>query len=152
MNRQVVVLVAEDDPGHAVLVERNLRRAGVVNEIRLFADGQAILDFLFDESQTARHDDRYLLLLDIRMPKVNGTEVLQRVRSDERFRSLPCVMLTSTDDPREIDKCHALGCSSYIVKPLAAEPFIETVRHLGLSLSLVDVPPASQEQWPASSG
>lgn len=140
MNRQVVVLVAEDDPGHAVLVERNLRRAGLVNEIRMFSDGQAILDFLFDQPPTGGRDERFLLLLDIRMPKVNGTEVLRRVKSDDHFRSLPCVMLTTTDDPREIDKCHALGCNSYLVKPLAADRFIETVRRLGMFLSVVEVP------------
>lgn len=141
MNRQVVVLVAEDDPGHAVLVERNLRRAGLVNEIRVFADGQAILDYLFEQPATAvGHPGGFLLLLDIRMPKINGTEVLRRVKSDPRFHALPCVMLTTTDDPREIDKCHALGCNSYIVKPLVADQFIETVRRLGLFLSVVEVP------------
>lgn len=146
MNRQVVVLVAEDDPGHAVLVERNLRRAGLANEIRMFSDGQAILDFLFAQPHhPPGAEERFLLLLDIRMPKVDGTEVLRRIKSDDRFRSLPCVMLTTTDDPREIDKCHALGCNSYIVKPLAAERFIETVRRLGLFLSVVEVPKVCPE-------
>ncbi len=103
MNRDVVVLVAEDDPGHAVLVERNLRRAGLVNDIRLFTDGQEILDFLFGEvvASPELRDTQYLLLLDIRMPKIDGTEVLRRVKSDERLRRIPCVMLTTTDDPRK---------------------------------------------------
>jgi CheY-like chemotaxis protein len=145
MNHHVVVLVAEDDPGHAVLVERNLRRAGLVNDIRVFADGQEILDFLFGDALNAPElrDTQYLLLLDIRMPKVDGTEVLRRVKSDVHLRRIPCVMLTTTDDPLEIDKCHRLGCNSYVVKPLGADRFIETVRRLGLFLSVVEVPSTS---------
>ena len=130
---------------HAVLVERNLRRAGLVNDIRLFSDGEEILDFLFGEALTAPElcDAQYLLLLDIRMPKVAGTEVLRRVKSDENLRRIPCVMLTTTDDPVEIDKCHRLGCNNYVVKPLGADRFIETVRRLGMFLSVVEVPSAS---------
>ncbi len=144
MHRDVVVLVAEDDPGHAMLMERNLRCAGFVNEIRQFPDGEQLLEFLFDDKSPVAHDPRalYLLLLDIRMPRVDGTEVLRRIKTDQRLREMPCVMLSSTDDPREVAKCEQLGVSSYIVKPLVADRFLETLRRLGLSLSIVGTTPA----------
>jgi CheY-like chemotaxis protein len=120
----------------------------LANEIRFFSDGKSILDFLCDpgERSLAPKDTQFLLLLDIRMPKIDGTEVLRRVKSDDRLRKIPCVMLTTTDDPREIEKCRRLGCDGYVVKPLGAEEFLETVRRLGLCLSLVKAPAANQEE------
>lgn len=142
MTRDVIILVADDDEGHARLIEKNLRRAGLQNEIKRFADGQQILDFLFRRSPTGGRcaDTPYLVLLDIRMPKVDGVEVLRQLKADPELKKIPVSMLTTTDDPREVDRCHALGCSNYLVKPVDYERFSEAMKHLGLFISLVKVP------------
>ena len=142
MQDSVTVLIAEDDPGHAALIEKNLRRAGIQNDIVRFADGEEVLNFLFrrGEGPKRRQDAPYLLLLDIRMPRVDGVEVLRQIRQDEELKKLPVVMLTTTDDPREVERCHRLGCSIYITKPVAYEAFVESIRQLGLFLVIVQIP------------
>jgi len=142
MNRDVVLLIADDDAGHARLIEKNLRRAGLSNSILRFEDGQQILDFLFQrgDGQKRAADTPYLLLLDIRMPKVDGVEVLRQLKADAELRKIPVSMLTTTDDPREVERCHALGCNNYIVKPVDYEKFSEAMNKLGLFISLVQVP------------
>lgn len=142
MNQDVVILVAEDDEGHAGLIKRNLARAGVVNELLTFKNGQEILDFLFQRGDGPHRQSgsAYVLLLDIRMPKVDGIQVLEQVKADPELRKLPVVMITTTDDPREVEHCHALGCSNYIAKPIDYEKFTNAIRQLGLFLSVVQVP------------
>lgn len=142
MTRDVVILIADDDPGHARLIEKNLHRAGLLNNILRFEDGQQILDFLFRRNDGVKlsPDTSYLLLLDIRMPKVDGVEVLRQVKADPELRKIPVSMLTTTDDPREVERCHALGCNNYIVKPVDYEKFSDAIRQLGLFVSLVQVP------------
>ena len=148
MNRDVVLLIADDDAGHARLIEKNLRRAGLSNPIQRFEDGQQILDFLFQrgDGQKRTADTPYLLLLDIRMPKVDGVEVLRQLKADPELRKLPVSMLTTTDDPREVERCHALGCNNYIVKPVDYEKFSEAMNKLGLFISLVQVPEIHPKQ------
>ncbi len=142
MKKEVIILIAEDDDGHATLIDRNLRRAGLLNEIIRFKDGQETLDFLFENGKGPhrKRDTGYLLLLDIRMPKVDGIEVLRRVKDDKELKKLPVIMITTTDDPREVDKCHELGCSNYVTKPIEYDKFIDAVRKLGLFLLVVEVP------------
>jgi CheY-like chemotaxis protein len=142
VTNEVVILIAEDDAGHARLIEKNLARAGMHNSLQRFENGQEILDFLFCRGCGAhrRLDSPYLLLLDIRMPKVDGVEVLRQVKEDPSLRKLPIIMLTTTEDPREVQRCHALGCNSYIVKPVDYEKFAEAVQKLGMYVSLVQVP------------
>lgn len=142
MNSEVKILIVEDDNGHASLIERNLRRAGIVNEFIRFHDGQQILDFFFAENSENifNENDAYLLLLDIRMPKVNGFDVLGKVKNDERVKKIPIIMLTTTDNPEEIDRCHELGCSSYITKPVEYQNFVDVIRQLGLFIAITEVP------------
>lgn len=142
MTREVVILIADDDAGHARLIEKNLQRIGLNNPILRFENGQDILDFLFRRSKKPKlvSDTAYLLLLDIRMPKVDGVEVLRQIKADTELRKLPVIMLTTTDDPREVANCHGLGCSSYIVKPVDYEKFSEAIKQLGLFISLVQIP------------
>ena len=139
---EVVILIAEDDEGHARLIEKNLTRAGLRNRIQRFDNGQAVLDFLFRRGQGDHRvlDTPYLLLLDIRMPQVDGIEVLRQVKQDSQLRKVPVIMLTTTDDPREVERCHAIGCASYIVKPVDYDKFAEAITSLGLYISLVKVP------------
>jgi CheY-like chemotaxis protein len=147
MKKDVVILIAEDDEGHFGLIKRNLIEAGLTNEILHFADGQAILDFLFRRGDGPHRSPAgsYLLILDIRMPKVDGTEVLKDIKEDEELCKLPVIMITTTDDPQEIEKCHALGCSSYITKPIEYNKFMAVVKQLGLYLSIVQIPQINGE-------
>ena len=142
MKEEVVVLIVEDDDGHARLIEKNLRRASIKNEMLRFADGQQILDFLFRRGEGRQREDLtpYLLLLDIRIPKIDGVEVLRQIKQDEELRKIPVIMLTTTDDPREVDACHRLGCSHYIVKPVEYDKFSAALGQLGLFLKIVQVP------------
>ncbi len=142
MRRDVVILVAEDDDGHFSLIQKNLQRSGIWNDMVRFVDGQEALDFLFMKNGGPKreHSHKYLLLLDIRMPKVDGVEVLERIKQDPELRKMPVIILTTTDDPREIERCHRLGCSIYIVKPVEYEGFIDAIRKVGLFLSVVEVP------------
>lgn len=142
MDHEVKVLIAEDDDGHAALIRRNLRRGGILNETIRLEDGQQVLDFLFREGVGGGREAEisYLLLLDIRMPRVDGMEVLRRIKQDEELRKLPVIMLTTTDDPDEVEACHTLGCNNYIVKPVDYEKFVEVIRQLGMFIRIVEVP------------
>jgi CheY-like chemotaxis protein len=142
---EVLILVAEDDGGHARLIERNLTRAGLHNSILRFENGQQVLNYLFCEGEGPHRKPGvpYLLLLDIRMPQVDGVEVLRKVKQDPELRKIPVIMLTTADDPREVERCHLLGCSSYIVKPVNYDKFAESIKNMGLYFSLVQVPEIS---------
>ncbi len=147
MHENVVILVAEDDEGHAGLIKKNLSRAGIVNDIMMFRDGQEVLDFLFRQGggPSRQIGGAYVLLLDIHMPRVEGVEVLRRVKADPELRKLPVIMVTTTDDPREVAYCHDLGCSSYITKPIDYDKFVSAIRQLGLFLAVVQIPKINGE-------
>lgn len=143
MHQEVTILIAEDDEGHVGLIRKNLARSGITNPIIHFADGQQILDFLFRKNPSGPSRElshAYVLLLDIRMPKVTGVEVLEQIKTHPDLKKIPTIMITTTDDPREIEKCHLLGCNSYITKPVEYENFVHAIRNLGLYLAVVQVP------------
>lgn len=142
MEQEVVIVIAEDDEGHAALIKKNLKRAGILNQILHFHDGQELLDYLFRRGPGPHWEPgtAIVALLDIRMPKVDGIEVLRQIKQDPELRKIPVIMVTTTDDPREVEKCHAIGCSSYITKPVDYEKFIKAIRQLGLFLTVVQVP------------
>lgn len=142
MNHEVTILIAEDDDGHADLIRKNLARSGIANPILRFRDGQDVSDFLFMRGNGQRREPgkSYILLLDIRMPKMDGTEVLRQIKSDAELRKLPVIMVTTTDDPREVELCHELGCNNYITKPVEYDAFVNAIRQLGLFLLVVQVP------------
>jgi CheY-like chemotaxis protein len=142
MKKEVVILIAEDDLGHATLIKKNLGRAGISNEIIHFRNGQEAVNFLFKKGAGPHRVKNipYLLLLDIRMPKMDGVEVLRLIKQDDELKKLPVIMITTTDDPREVDNCHKLGCSNYITKPIDYDQFMEAIRRLGLFLLVVEVP------------
>jgi len=131
------ILIVDDDEGHAILIRENLEAAGVKNHIEHYRDGQAILDFFF---KAKRSNETYLVLLDIRMPKVDGIEVLRRLKADEELGKLPVIMLTTTDDTREVERCYELGCNVYIQKPVDYEKFADAIRRLGLFVPLLLIP------------
>jgi CheY-like chemotaxis protein len=139
---EVTILLAEDDPGHAHLIEKNLRRANIANRIITVGDGQAALECLFGEASWAGEKPvgPMLVLLDLNMPVLDGYQVLERMKADDRTKRIPVIVLTTTDDPREIDRCYELGCNVYVIKPVDYEHFTEAVRKLGLFLSIVAIP------------
>jgi CheY-like chemotaxis protein len=143
MKVEPVILIVEDDEGHAILIRQNLEAAGLSNQMQHFRDGQAVLDFFFkhDPRPPMEPEHMYLVLLDIRMPKVDGIEVLRRLKSDPELRKLPVIMLTTTDDVREVERCHQLGCNVYIQKPVDYDRFAEAIRRLGMFVTLLLVPP-----------
>ncbi len=136
------ILLAEDDEGHANLVQRNLRRAGIINEVVWVKDGQEALDYVRSEGAYAGrpHTAQLIALLDINMPGMGGVEALRQLKMDERTKTIPTVMLTTSDDPREVERCYELGCSIYITKPVEYEAFCEVVKRLGMFLQIVVVP------------
>ncbi|MGE0087708.1 MAG: response regulator [Desulfococcaceae bacterium] len=141
MNSNSTILIAEDDEGHATLIMKNLRRAGIRNQILLFRDGDEILRFLFRTSENKRESgSSYLLLLDIRMPKIDGVEVLRRIKSDPELKKMPVIILTTTDDPLEVELCHVCGCNNYITKPVEYEKFVQTVQNLGAFMGILQIP------------
>jgi CheY-like chemotaxis protein len=142
----LTILLAEDDEGHASLIQRNLRRAGIVNDIRHVKDGQEALDFVRCERQFSERvpNGPLLLVLDINMPRVDGVEVLRQVKADAKTAKIPVVMLTTTDDPREVERCYELGCSVYVTKPVEYNAFTEALSRLGLFLQIVKVPRESE--------
>jgi len=140
--QDVTILLAEDDPGHARLIEKNLRRANVTNEIFFVTNGQQALDFLFCEGEYAnkKRASQMLVLLDLNMPVLDGYQVLERLKADNRTKRIPVIILTTTDDPREVSRCYELGCNVYITKPVDYEQFAEAMRKLGLFLLVVMIP------------
>ena len=141
-SKQVVTLIADDDPGHARLIEMNLARAGLQTPIQKFANGQNVLDFRFRRGtgQHRQNDTPYFLLLDIHMPQVDGVEVLRQLKADAELRKIPVIMLTTSDDPLEVDRCHGIGCSNYVVKPVSYHLFAEAIATIGGYISLATVP------------
>jgi CheY-like chemotaxis protein len=139
---QLVILLAEDDEGHANLVRRNLRRAGIANDVIHVKDGQEALDYVRRAGAYAGRVPKapLLVLLDVNLPRQDGVEVLRHIKADAKTAKLPVIMLTTTDDPREVERCYQLGCSVYITKPIAYEQFIEAIKRLGLFLAIVKVP------------
>ncbi|HEY0257495.1 MAG TPA: response regulator [Candidatus Methylacidiphilales bacterium] len=141
-----VILIVDDDEGHALLVRDSLQEAGLSNSIEHFADGQTVLDFFFHRGPGPYMEpgQAYVVLLDIRMPKVDGVEVLRQIKADPKLHKLPIIMLTTTEDPREVTRCHELGCNVYLQKPVDYGKFAEAMRRLGMFITLLLVPPVTE--------
>jgi CheY-like chemotaxis protein len=144
MNAQtpVRIVMIEDDEGHARLIEKNIRRAGISNEIHHFTDGGSGLEFLFDHDAGPKLNGPALVLLDLNLPDMSGTDILAKIKGDEKLHRVPVVILTTTDDKFEIERCYDLGCNVYITKPVNYESFADAIRQLGLFLSVMQVPDA----------
>lgn len=139
---EVTILLVEDDPGHARLIEKNLRRGNITNPVIALSDGQEAVDYLFSQGQYAENKTAspLLVLLDLNLPVLDGYQVLQRMKGNERTKRIPVVILTTTYDSHEVVKCYELGCNVYITKPVEYAQFSEAIRKLGLFLSVMTVP------------
>lgn len=131
------ILLVEDNPDHAILTRRALKKGNVANPVELVEDGQQAIDRLFDTTKALP----LLILLDLKLPKLDGLEVLKRVRASERTRRIPVVVLTSSDDERDRASGYDLGCNSYVRKPVDFDQFAEAVRQLGLYWLVLNEPP-----------
>jgi len=140
--QSVTILLVEDDPGHARLIEKNLRRANLNNDLIVVTDGAQAVDYVFHQGAYQGRDQTQalLILLDLNLPVLDGYEVLQRIKSDEQTKKIPIVILTTTDDPREVARCYELGCNVYVTKPVEYTEFSEAIRQLGLFLAVVTIP------------
>jgi CheY-like chemotaxis protein len=144
MNKNITIIIAEDDEGHAFLIKRNLSKSGVINPIIHFKDGEEVLNYFnrISSGEQTESDVGYIVLLDIKMPRIDGTEVLEKMKADPVLKKIPIIMITTTDAPAEVELCHKLGCNSYIVKPIDYNKFIDVVKKLGYFLEIVEIPNA----------
>ena len=138
----VQIVMIEDDEGHARLIEKKIRRAGVNNPIMPFTNGTEALRFLFgtDGSGLVNKGKPLLLLLDLNLPDTTGVDILKKIKTNEHLKRVPVVVLTTTDDAAEIQRCYDLGCNVYITKPVNYESFANAIRQLGLFFSVIQVP------------
>src|SRR5258708_124833 len=145
MSKPVTIIMIEDDDGHSRLIERNIRRSGVNNDIMPFTNGTAAVNYLFGSDGTGvDHKGRALLiLLDLNLPDMTGIEILRRVKENKYLKCAPVVVLTTTDDSQEIKRCYELGCNVYITKPVDTESSAKAIRQLGLSSFVIQVPPVA---------
>jgi two-component system response regulator len=139
----VEILLVEDNPNDVALTLHAFKKSNLTNRIQVVRDGAEALDFLFRTGEFAGRTNGTpkVVLLDLKLPKVDGLEVLQRLRADPKTRSLPVVVLTSSREERDIVDTYQLGVNSYIVKPVDFEQFTETVRQLGFYWALLNQPP-----------
>ncbi|MCK4886952.1 MAG: response regulator [Planctomycetes bacterium] len=137
MKKNVIILIAESNQDHYLIIEKNLRRTGIGDEIKRFDNGRALTEFLFTPE---RQLTSYILILDINIEGFDGLEILRKIKSDSLLRKMPVVIFTSQQDKTSIDKCYDLGCSVYILKPRDVTDFSDTVHKIGKFLLTVKVP------------
>jgi CheY-like chemotaxis protein len=144
-HQPVNIIMIEDDEGHARLIEKNIRRAGISNDIQHFTDGTSALQYLYEAADGPAHNGPALILLDLNLPDMSGADILSRIKAEGNpLKRTPVVVLTTTDDKIEIERCYDLGCNVYITKPVNYESFAEAIRQLGLFLSVIQVPDLSE--------
>jgi CheY-like chemotaxis protein len=141
--KSIKILLVEDDDGHAKLVEKGLRKVGLSNPIERVCDGQEAIDYLKGQggfSGGSRPFPPHIVLLDINLPRIDGIEVLERIKKDDVLRATPVIMLTSTDTQAEIDRCYRLGANGYVAKPVDVASLGEKLKRLGMFLEIVELP------------
>lgn len=142
MSQSLTIVIAEDDEGHATLVQRNLRRAAVAAQAVRVRDGQELLDYMYRRGpwQTREEHDAVVILLDLNMPRLGGIEVLERLKGDPQLSHVPIFVLTTTDNPVELDRCYARGASVCLVKPVDYGSFGTMMHRLADFLTTARLP------------
>ena len=137
------ILLAEDDPRDVELILQGLRSSYLANDVMVVGDGAEALDYLHRRGRFAERPDTLpaLVILDIKMPKVNGLEVLREIRNTKGMAGVPVVIMTSSREESDVDAAYALGCNAFVVKPVSFKDFIETVKTLGLFWAVLNEPP-----------
>lgn len=140
--KPITILLVEDDDGHARLLERSLRRGGLVNRLVRVGDGQEAVDYL-ERVGDFTDEEQYplpgVIFLDVRMPRLDGFSVLERIKKTPGLKTIPVIMLTSTDNQREIDRAYQLGANGYVVKPVNMEAFMDRVVRLGMFVEVIEL-------------
>ncbi|MBW8881648.1 MAG: response regulator [Asticcacaulis sp.] len=139
-NEPFAVILVEDDEGHAALIRRNLQRVGVLNPIVRLSSGIEAVDYFFAGTGETPAPEKSVIVLDLNLPDIDGFEILRRLKENEATKTIPVVVLTTTDHPKDVDRCYALGCNAFMTKPVGYEAFSEAIRKLGLMLTIVRVP------------
>jgi CheY-like chemotaxis protein len=140
----VEILFAEDSEDDAILTIRALTKSGFTNKLHHVKDGAEALDFIYGRGIYASrniNENPKLILLDLKMPKVSGIQVLKKVKSDPKLKSIPMVILTSSKEDPDIEECYALGANSYIVKPVDSDNFFQAIKEIGLYWIILSQPP-----------
>lgn len=135
----ITMIMIEDDEGHATLIKKNLGRAGIGNKIIHLKDGAKAMEYFFGSQNLEAHD-KTLVLLDLNLPEIDGYEILFRLKSESHTHNIPIIVLTTTDNPKEVDRCYELGCNVYITKPVEYYNFADAIQKLGMMLAVVKVP------------
>ena len=133
------VVMIEDDEGHARLIKKNLKRTFVGNRVVHLHDGEEAMGYFFTD-QKAPKNDKILVLLDLNLPKVDGYEVLKRMKSEDATRMIPIIVMTTTDNPKEVDRCYEMGCNMYITKPIETDNFSDMMHKLELTMAMLKLP------------
>jgi two-component system response regulator len=137
--RDLDILLVEDNPYDRELTLRALGKHNLANRVQVLVDGAAALDYLFGNGSAGKTLESFkVILLDLNLPKVSGLEVLQKLKSDERTKAIPVVVMTSSSEDRDLQECYKLGVNSYVVKPVEFDAFAKTVADLGLYWLLVN--------------
>ncbi len=141
-NTDLTLVLVDDDPAHSTLIKRNLLKCGFKNEMVLLNSGQQVLDYIFSQGEYKNRGQlqKIVILLDINMPGINGMEVLKILKSSDQTRKIPIFMLTTTDEPSEIEECFRLGCNAYLIKPVEHKEFAIKIQQLGQFLMLNQTP------------
>jgi len=144
MNQEVEILLVEDNTSDAEMTIRALKKNNLANKLMHVKDGAEALDFIFARgnfSERNINNGPKIIVLDLKMPKVNGIEVLKIVKADERTQKIPVIVLTSSKEDPDIQQCYALGVNSYVVKPVEFDEFVKAVTELGLYWMILNQPP-----------
>lgn len=133
------IILAEDDKGHATLIKRNLKRAGIKNDIIHFKNGRSTYDYLINNIVKTHNaiEEQYLLLLDIKMPKMDGIELLSKMKRHPKLAKISIIMITTARDPKLVKRCQNLGCDNYITKPVESDKFVKAIQQMGFSFLIV---------------
>jgi DNA-binding response OmpR family regulator len=142
MTSAATIIMVEDDDGHARLIEKSIRRAGVENDIIPFTNGTDAVEFLLgsDGTGAVSQGKALLILLDLNLPDMTGVDIIKRVKENEHLKRTPVVVLTTTDDAVDIHRCYDCGCNVYITKPVNYDSFSNAIRQLGMFFSVIQVP------------
>ncbi len=143
MNQNVVILLAEDNPGHAKLTRKHLKRAGLKNTIIHFSNGEELLNFLDKNGKyqsSLETGQSYFIIMDLKMPIIDGFRALEVLKSNDTYAVIPVVIYSTSDDPREIYKCYQKGCNGYVVKPVLSKDFADFIKNLVSYLKIIQIP------------
>lgn len=142
MDNTITLLLVDDEPAHSVLVKRNLLKMCLSNDFFLLTSGQQVIDFINADNEFDNRAalEKVVILLDINMPGMTGIDVLRTLKQNPITQHIPIIMLTTSDDPSEINECFQLGCNAYFVKPVEHQQFVEKIQELGKFLTLTQIP------------